>query len=138
MTKSLPRNGPGGSRRAVPRGLNTEQRARLQQLLDDPDTWVQRLSWEAFLTHGDPATLVDTAALTADQRAAALAWLRQQRHALHRELAGGPVAPDGWLEALPLVQRLEQLGPIGQRSGRVVLPPPVHRAANGPVGPPES
>jgi hypothetical protein len=136
VSTTLPRNGPGGSRRAVPRGLNTEQRERLQQLLDDPDTWVQRLSWEAFLTHGDPATLVDTAALTADQRAAALAWLRQQRHALHRELAGGPIAPDGWLEALPLVQRLEELGPMGTRSGPVVLPPAVLRAASGPVGPP--
>jgi hypothetical protein len=135
VSRALPRNGPGGSRRAVPRGMNAEQRARLQQLLDDPDTWVLRLSWEAFLTHGDPATLVETGALTADQRAAALAWLRQQRHALHRELAGDPIAPDGWLEALPLVQRLEELGPMGERGGRVVLPPADHRAANNPVMP---
>jgi hypothetical protein len=113
--------------------MNAEQRDRLQQLLDDPDTWVQRLSWQAFLADGGPATLVDTAELTADQRAAALAWLRQQRHALHRELVGSGIAPDGWLEALPLVQRLESLGPMGERDGRVVLPPADHRAAKGPV-----
>lgn len=125
-----------GSRRAVPRGMNADQRDRLQRLLDDPDTWVHRLSWQAFLTHGGPATLVDTAELTADQRAAALAWLRQQRHALHRELVGEPIAPDGWLEALPIVQRLESLGPMGERGGRVDLPPADHRAAQGPVRPP--
>lgn len=120
---------PPGSRRAVPSGLSEVQRRRLQQLLDDPDTWVLRTSWLAFLQHGNDATLIATDALSADQRAAALAWLRQQRHALHRELVGDESAPDGWLESLPLVQRLESLGPIGPRRHR--LPPDRHAAAEG-------
>jgi hypothetical protein len=94
------------SRRAVPARLTDEQRERLRFLLDDPDTWVLRLGWERFLLQGDHATLVATDELGPDHRTAALAWLRQQRHALHRALEGDPIAPDGWLEQLPLVARL--------------------------------
>ncbi len=104
---TLPHHGPG-SRRVVPPALDEAQRSRLQALLDDPDTWVLRPSWEPFLLHGDDAVLVDTALLTRDQCIAALAWLRQQRHPLHDALHGGK-APDGWLESVPLVERLEAL-----------------------------
>jgi hypothetical protein len=105
MTKTMPPRKPG-SRRAVPRNLTDEQRERLRRLLDDPDTWVLRPGWEPYLLGGDEAPLVRTDELSADNRAAALAWLRQQRHALHRELVGPEVAPEGWLESLPLYQRL--------------------------------
>jgi hypothetical protein len=96
-----------GIRRVVPERLDAEQRERLRWLLDDPDTWVLRPGWEPFLLRGSQGLLVATDDLTADQRQAALAWLRQQRHTLHRALEGGIRAPDGWLEALPLVRRLQ-------------------------------
>jgi hypothetical protein len=94
------------SRRAVPHRLTDEQRARLRSLLDDPDTWVLRPGWEPYLLRGDEGTLVPTDSLNNDHRVASIAWLRQQRHALHRALEGGDVAPEGWLEALPLYRRL--------------------------------
>ena len=110
MSRTFPLSGPG-SRRAVPQRLTDEQRERLRFLLDDPTTWVLRSSWEPFLLHGDHATLVPTDQLTVDQRIAGLAWLRQQRHHLHQVLEGGEVAPDGWLEGFPLVQRLLEDAP---------------------------
>lgn len=94
------------SRRAVPRNLTEPQRERLRALLDDPETWVLRPGWLPYLLHGDHGTLVDTEELTRDQRVAAVAWLRQQRHALFHALEGGTLAPQGWLESLPLYKRL--------------------------------
>lgn len=90
--------------RAVPPRLDDEQRARLRWLLQDPDHWVLRTSWERYLRTGDESLLVPTEHLSQDQCAAAFAWLRQQRHALHRALEGGDTAPDGWLDALPMVR----------------------------------
>ena len=105
MTTTMPPNGPG-SRRAVPIRLTDEQRARLRWLLEDPEMWVLRSDWETFLATGDRRTLVSTDDLTKDQKVAALAWLKQQRHALHLALEGEPQAPEGWLEAFDLYQRL--------------------------------
>jgi hypothetical protein len=96
---------PGASR-TVPGRLTDEQRGRLRWLLDDPELWVLRTGWHRFLLDGDRTALVATDSLTADQRVAALAWLRQQRHALYRALEGGPIAPDGWLEGFGLYERL--------------------------------
>ncbi len=107
MIKSMPPREPG-SRRSVPRNLTEPQRERLRELLDDPDTWVLRPSWLRFLLDGDEGSLVETDDLNADERSAALAWLKQQRHALYRALEGGERAPEGWLEALPLYRRLTQ------------------------------
>ena len=98
--------GPG-HRRAVPPRLGDEARERLRWLLHDPHHWVLRTSWERYLATGDSSLLVRTDALTQDQRVAASAWLRQQRHALHRALEGADRAPDGWLEALPMVQAFD-------------------------------
>ncbi len=109
MTKTMPPRMPG-SRRSVPRNLTESQRRRLRELLDDPDTWVLRPSWLRYLLDGDKGTLIHTDSLTADGRSAAIAWLRQQRHALYRALEGGEVAPEGWLESLPLYQRLTSGG----------------------------
>lgn len=95
-----------GSRRAIPRALTDEQRERLRELLTDPDTWVLRPDWERFLLRGDEAMLVHTDELSRDHRVSVIAWLEQQRHTLHRVLEGGETAPEGWLEALPLYQRL--------------------------------
>lgn len=102
--RMLPRR--AGSRRAVPRNLTAAQRERLHRLLDDPETWVLRPGWARYLLEGDERPLVNPADLSPDDRSAAIAWLRQQRHALHRELEGEPVAPEGWLESFPLYQRL--------------------------------
>lgn len=101
-----------GHRRAVPPRMNRDARARLSWLLHDPDHWVLRTGWERYLHDGDDSFLVRTDALTRDQCIAAAAWLRQQRHALHRALEGGTRAPDGWLESLPMMQAfLARRGP---------------------------
>jgi hypothetical protein len=102
-----------GSRRAIPRRLTDAQRERLRSLLTDPDTWVLRPDWERYLLDGDEATLVHTDELSRDHRTSVLAWLEQQRHTLHRVLEGGEVAPDGWVESLPLYTRLT--GDPGER-----------------------
>ncbi len=93
-----------GYRRAVPPGLSAAARDRLRWLLHDPDHWVLRNSWERYLRSGDDALLVRTDALTQDQRVAAAAWLRQQRHAIHRAVEGEDRAPDGWIESLPMMR----------------------------------
>jgi hypothetical protein len=94
--------------RMVPRRLSPEQCDRLRWLLEDPELWVLRTGWHRFLLDGDRTALISTDSLTADQRVAALSWLRQQRHALHRALEGGPIAPDGWLERFGLYERLSR------------------------------
>jgi hypothetical protein len=107
VTTTMPPHTPG-SRRVVPDRLDAAQRERLRGLLEDPDTWVLRPTWERYVLHGDDALLVRPEDLTRDHRIAALAWLRQQRHRLYHALEGGRIAPDGWLESLPLVQRFEE------------------------------
>lgn len=118
MTSTMPPTMPG-SRRAVPDRLSDEQVARLRWLLEDPDHWVRRNKWEAFLLDGRETAVVDTGGLTADQKVAALAWLRQQRHRLYAVLEGGVRAPDGWLEHFPLYARLggEAVGADPARTG---------------------
>lgn len=111
-----PMTPPGfGARRAVPEKLDDAQRDRLRWLLEDPDSWVLRPGWEGFLRTGDRATLLRPEELTRDHRIAALAWLRQQRHRLHRVLEGDPIAPAGWLEGLGIYQRLLELVETGER-----------------------
>ncbi len=95
------------SRRVVPRDLDDTQRERIRAMLNDPDTWVLRHQWEPFL-RGDGANLISTESLSCDHRIAVLAWLQQQQHRLHEELEGDRVAPEGWLQSFPLVQRLLQ------------------------------
>jgi hypothetical protein len=98
-----------GSRRTIPLELTDEQRGRLRELLEDPDTWVLRHAWDDYLLDGRAGTVVDPAALTRDHQVAAIAWLEQQRHRLFRAMEGGDRAPAGWLESLPLHRRLEEL-----------------------------
>lgn len=99
------------SRRIVPPRLDDAQRQRLHELLTDPDTWVLRPSWERYLIRGDRAALIRTNELNTDHVVAALAWIRQQRHAIYRALEGGDIAPEGWIEQWPLVARLLELAP---------------------------
>lgn len=100
-----------GYRRAVPPSLDEEATARLRWLLHDPEHWVLRTSWERYLRTGEESLLITTDQLTQDQRAAAAAWLGQQRHALYRALEGGDRAPDGWLESLPMMQAFCERNP---------------------------
>lgn len=123
------------SRRTVPTRLTSQQRERLCFLLDDPDTWVLRPGWERFLLQGDHATLVRTDSLSADHRTAALAWLRQQRHALYRAVTGELVAPEGWLEELPLVARLIELDADRDHEPVDAAPTVIGPGETGSVGP---
>jgi hypothetical protein len=74
-------------------------------LLTQADHWVRRDSWADYLA-GHDVGLVPLSGMRNDDRVAALAWLRQQRHELHRALAGSRPAPEGWLEQQPLYQAL--------------------------------
>ena len=106
---TTPRRERQGWRRTIPAQLSEVQRERLRGLVHDPDTWVLRSAWDAYLLDGDPGRLVDPADLSTGHLVASLEWLRQQRHPLHRVLEGGRRAPEGWLESLPLHQRLTEL-----------------------------
>jgi hypothetical protein len=99
----------GGWRRSVPAKLTPEQLDRLRGLIEDPDTWVLRHAWDAYLLDGEPGRVVDPATLSTGHLVSAIEWLRQQRHPLYRALEGGQRAPEGWLESLPLYQRLREL-----------------------------
>lgn len=103
-TGVLPAVPHSATSRTVPARLTDSQRALLASLLDQDTRWIRRDDWLDFLAGSDAGTNIDD--LTADQRSAAVAWLRQQRHELYRATEGGTRAPDGWLESLPLYQRL--------------------------------
>lgn len=89
----------------VPERLEDVHRDRLRRLLDQTDHWVRRDGWSAYL-EGQDVGLIAVADMGGDERVAALAWLRQQRHELHRALVGSRPAPEGWLEERPLYRVL--------------------------------
>ena len=74
----------------------------LRSLLEQGEVWVMRDRWVRWLRAGDDRDTAPIDGMTADGRAAALAWLSQQQHALYSVLEGGRRAPDGWVEGLPL------------------------------------
>lgn len=76
--------------------------------MSQTEGWVRRPVWAAYLRTGDPSLIQPIDELTRDQFVAIHAWFRQQRHALHRVLEGGVVAPDGWVESLPLYDVIRQ------------------------------
>lgn len=98
---------PGlGYLRAVPRRVTDVQRDNLAKLLANTNSWVLRFAWESYLATGDLHALTPIGKLTTDQRAAGVAWLTQQQHALYFALFNEQVAPDGWIESQPLMQQL--------------------------------
>ena len=102
MTSTKPPNTPG-SRRAVPRHTTPRQAELLRDLLLQEKRWILRPSWHLYLA--DRIDLDDgreVGELSRDQRIAAVSWLTQQQHRLYEVVEGGRVAPDGWLESLPL------------------------------------
>lgn len=109
MTTTMPPHAPGWSR-TIPASPSPEIVELLRELLQQQDRWVLRPQWAEYLRTGNPALLVDTDRLTRDQFVAIHAWLRQQRHALHRAMEGGTVAPEGWIEATPLYEHVRSRG----------------------------
>lgn len=102
MTTTLPPHTPG-LRRVIPADPPPEVVRHLRTLVEQGDGWVRRPSWADYLAKGGDAHLRPVAELSRDQLVAVHAWLRQQRHNLHRVLEGdGGPAPDGWVESLPL------------------------------------
>ncbi|MEX2533618.1 MAG: hypothetical protein WD360_06605 [Nitriliruptoraceae bacterium] len=98
---------PGlGHLRGIPRRVTDTQRANLEKLLTNTNSWVLRFAWEEYLETGDLHALIPIAKLTTDQRAAGIAWLTQQQHALYWALFNERVAPNGWIETQPLMQQL--------------------------------
>lgn len=89
----------------IPERLKDIQRERLRGLLGQNDHWVRRDHWEEYLD-GDDVGEIPLDQMGKDDKVAAVAWMRQQRHELHRALEGERPAPDGWLEKQPLYEAL--------------------------------
>lgn len=105
MTSTAPPNVPG-SRRVLPLDPTPHQIERVRALLEQDEHWVLRGDWLRYLAQDGPAGTVPVEGLRRDQRVAAAAWISQQRHRLYATLEGERIAPDGWLEKLPLYQAL--------------------------------
>lgn len=96
-----------GSRRVVPLLADEPVVDHLRQLLRQDEAWVSRARWDRWLGTGELEDTVSIDSMGADDRLAARAWLRQQRHVLHAALGGdGERAPEGWIEDLPLYRAL--------------------------------
>lgn len=95
-----------GSRRVLPVAPSEGQIERVRELLNQSEHWVLRGDWKRYLDGDGDVGLVPIERLVVDQRVAAASWVSQQRHALYATLEGGRVAPDGWLEKLPLYRAL--------------------------------
>jgi hypothetical protein len=101
----LPRT--SGWRRNIPIAPRPEQVELIRELLHQTHDWVLRPDWNTYVRTQDRSLTIGLDRLTRDQLVAIHAWLRQQRHALYRLVEGhevGAVAPDGWIEAMPLYQ----------------------------------
>lgn len=120
-TTTLPDQMPG-TRRAVPTRPRPGQVEQLRRLLHQSEHWVRRPDWDDYLDERTPPVTCPISGFTAGQCVGALAWLRQQRHALHRVVEGSTPAPDGWLEGLPLHQALERA--VEERETAFVHDPP--------------
>lgn len=86
--------------------VSDEQVRHLRGLLGQDEIWVMRARWLRWLTHADPEDTTPIPDMVPDDRIAACAWLRQQRHVLHDTIEGGARAPEGWVQDLPLYRAL--------------------------------
>lgn len=77
----------------------------LRRLLEQDEVWVGRARWVRWLKQGQGSDTMLIDEMIRDDRIAACAWLRQQRHVLHDTIEGGR-APEGWIEGLPLYRGL--------------------------------
>lgn len=96
-----------GARRVIPLVITDTETKHLQQLLEQDRAWVVRARWVRWLREGQASHTIPISRMNRDDRIAACAWLRQQRHALHDTVHGGRRAPDGWVTSLPLYQGLQ-------------------------------
>lgn len=103
MTTTMPPHTPG-LRRTIPPDPSPDVLEYLRRLLRQDEGWVRRPHWSAYLATGDAKHLRPLEELTRNQLVAVHAWIRQQRHELHRALEGGRIAPDGWVESFPLYE----------------------------------
>lgn len=90
----------------IPLVISESQADHLRELLEQDDAWVGRARWLRWLQHGQSSDTMPIDEMCHDDRIAACAWLRQQRHALHDAVEGGQRAPEGWVEELPLYRGL--------------------------------
>ncbi len=95
-----------GSRRVIPLVISQTETEHLRRLLEQDEAWVGRARWVRWLEDGQLSDTMPIDDMEHDDRIAACAWLRQQRHALHGTVEGGRRAPDGWVEDLPLYRGL--------------------------------
>jgi hypothetical protein len=106
MVMTMPPNLPG-SQRIVPLHPTATELDNLRRMLDQGDWWVTRHAWRRWLAEGSAALTTPIDRLGRDQRVAAHSWVSQQRHYLYRALEDPTgVAPDSWLESLPLAKAL--------------------------------
>lgn len=82
--------------------ITTTETDHLRALLEQDEAWVLRARWVRWLREGQVSDTVAISSMPHDDRIAACAWLRQQRHVLHDTVTGGLRAPDGWIEERPL------------------------------------
>ena len=95
-----------GSRRVIPLVITEDERTHLRSLLEQDEVWVGRARWPRWLRHGQQNDTMPIDEMRHDDRIAACAWLRQQRHSLYETVEAGSRAPAGWIEDLPLYKGL--------------------------------
>lgn len=86
--------------------ITPSETTHLQQLLEQDLVWVTRARWVRWLRYGKAEDTTPISHMLHDDRIAARAWLRQQRHALHETIHGDRRAPDEWVAELPLYRAL--------------------------------
>lgn len=92
----------------MPLVITETQVQHLRELLEQDEVWVGRARWGRWLHHADPGDTMRIEDMVHDDRIAACAWLRQQRHVLHDTIEGTGPAPDGWIQQRPLYRGLSQ------------------------------
>ena len=95
-----------GSRRVIPLVITETETVHLRELLEQGERWVGRARWVRWLREGQRTDTMPIESMLHDDRIAACAWLRQQRHELYDTVDGGQRAPEGWIEERPLYKGL--------------------------------
>lgn len=90
----------------IPLVITDDETRHLRALLEQGEVWVGRARWVRWLREGQDRDTMPIIDMIHDDRIAACAWLRQQRHALFGTVKGGTRAPGGWVEELPLYRGL--------------------------------
>jgi hypothetical protein len=98
--------------RVVPAFTLPHHVEHLRWLLGQSTWWVPRGAWPRWLEDGDTGLCHPIDDMLRDERIAALSWIVQQQHVLHRLLVdGGGPAPVDWADELPLSLALRPHAP---------------------------